>query len=106
MLIAPLDANSMAKIANGLCDNLLTCVVRAWDPRKPLFFAPAMNSAMWESPITYQQRKVLKDLLRYKVSDDTLIELLFFISRGSVIWKVLYCFGFRDFIGTASLDTL
>ncbi|VDM44585.1 unnamed protein product [Toxocara canis] len=66
MLIAPMDANSMAKIANGLCDNLLTCVVRAWDPRKPLFFAPAMNSAMWENPITYQQRKTLKDLLRFK----------------------------------------
>ena len=35
MLIAPLDANTMAKLANGLCDNLLTCVVRAWDIAKP-----------------------------------------------------------------------
>lgn len=66
MLIAPLDANSMAKIANGLCDNLLTSVVRAWDPRKPLYFAPAMNSAMWDNPLTYQHRKTLKELLRYK----------------------------------------
>lgn len=30
-LLAPLDANTMGKIANGLCDNLLTCVVRCWD---------------------------------------------------------------------------
>lgn len=31
LLIAPLSANTMAKIANGICDNLLTCVIRAWD---------------------------------------------------------------------------
>jgi len=36
MLIAPLSANTLAKVANGMCDNLLTCVVRAWDWQKPL----------------------------------------------------------------------
>lgn len=36
LLIAPLSANTLAKIAGGLCDNLLTCVVRAWDFKKPL----------------------------------------------------------------------
>ncbi|EFO26236.1 hypothetical protein LOAG_02248 [Loa loa] len=66
MLIAPLDANSLAKMANGICDNVLLSIVRAWDPRKPLYYAPAMNVAMWDNPLTYQHRKVLKDLLRYK----------------------------------------
>nr|CDJ85229.1 Flavoprotein domain containing protein [Haemonchus contortus] len=66
MLIAPLDANSLAKIAIGLCDNLVTSIVRAWDPRKPLYFAPAMNTMMWENPLTFQHRNTLKDLLRYK----------------------------------------
>ncbi|VDD94984.1 unnamed protein product, partial [Enterobius vermicularis] len=66
LLLAPLDANSMAKIANGMCDNLLTSVVRAWDPRKPVYFAPAMNTAMWENVLTYQHRKTLKELLRFK----------------------------------------
>ncbi|GMT08707.1 hypothetical protein PFISCL1PPCAC_4 [Pristionchus fissidentatus] len=66
MLIAPLDANSMGKIANGICDNLLTSLVRAWDTNKPLHYAPAMNSFMWENPLTYQQRTTLRDLLRYK----------------------------------------
>ncbi|KAJ6650576.1 hypothetical protein lerEdw1_005938 [Lerista edwardsae] len=60
MLVAPLDANTLAKIANGLCDNLLTCVVRAWDLRKPLLFCPAMNTAMWEHPITAQQVERLR----------------------------------------------
>merc|ERR1712029_238612 len=31
MVIAPLSANTLAKISNGICDNLLTCVARAWD---------------------------------------------------------------------------
>ncbi|XP_074822114.1 phosphopantothenoylcysteine decarboxylase isoform X1 [Natator depressus] len=61
MLVAPLDANTLAKIANGICDNLLTCVIRAWDMTKPLLFCPAMNTAMWEHPITAQQVEQLKD---------------------------------------------
>ncbi len=36
LLVAPLSANTLAKMANGLADNLLTCVVRAWDFSKPL----------------------------------------------------------------------
>lgn len=54
-VIAPLDANTLGKMANGICDNLLTCVVRAWDTSRPLLFCPAMNTAMWQHPITAQQ---------------------------------------------------
>ncbi|XP_043349334.1 phosphopantothenoylcysteine decarboxylase isoform X3 [Dermochelys coriacea] len=38
-----------------------TCVIRAWDMTKPLLFCPAMNTAMWEHPITAQQVEQLKD---------------------------------------------
>lgn len=62
LLIAPLSANSLAKVAGGLCDNLLTCVVRAWDFGKPLLAAPAMNTAMWDSPFTARHLATLKDL--------------------------------------------
>jgi phosphopantothenoylcysteine decarboxylase len=51
-LIAPLDANTLAKLAVGLCDNCLTCVWRAWDPAKPVVLAPAMNTLMWDHPFT------------------------------------------------------
>ncbi|XP_058521466.1 phosphopantothenoylcysteine decarboxylase isoform X2 [Ochotona princeps] len=37
-----------------------TCVIRAWDRSKPLLFCPAMNTAMWEHPITAQQVGQLK----------------------------------------------
>ncbi|KAA0715001.1 Phosphopantothenoylcysteine decarboxylase [Triplophysa tibetana] len=59
-VIAPLDANTLGKIASGICDNLLTCVVRAWDTNRPLLFCPAMNTAMWNHPITAQQVATLK----------------------------------------------
>lgn len=52
LVIAPLDANTLAKLAAGLSDNCLTCVWRAWDPGKPVVLAPAMNTRMWEHPFT------------------------------------------------------
>ena len=50
LVIAPCSANTLAKLANGLCDDLLSCIVRAWDfkdPNKRLIIAPAMNTMMW-----------------------------------------------------------
>jgi phosphopantothenoylcysteine decarboxylase len=58
LLIAPLDANTLAKMAHGLADNCLTCVYRAWDMTKPIVLAPAMNTLMWEHPVT--QRHLLQ----------------------------------------------
>jgi len=54
MVIAPLTANTLGKMANGLSDNMLTCVARAWDRKKPLVVAPAMNTKMWEHPATQE----------------------------------------------------
>ncbi len=52
LVIAPCSANTLAKIANGICDNLLSSIVRAWYPYKPILLAPAMNTQMWNHPIT------------------------------------------------------
>jgi phosphopantothenoylcysteine decarboxylase len=52
LLIAPLDANTLAKLACGLADNCLTCVYRAWDSARPVVLAPAMNTLMWEHRLT------------------------------------------------------
>jgi len=60
LILAPLDANTLAKLSNGICDNLLTSVCRAWDFKKPIIFAPAMNTFMWEHPITSTQINTLK----------------------------------------------
>ncbi|GMH43842.1 hypothetical protein BSKO_11776 [Bryopsis sp. KO-2023] len=62
LVIAPLSANTLAKIAQGLCDNLLSSVFRAWDFSKPIVVAPAMNTHMWENPFTERHLDVLEDL--------------------------------------------
>ncbi len=59
MLIAPLTANTLAKISGGLCDNLLTSTVRALG-ETPLILAPAMNTRMWENPLTAEQLELCK----------------------------------------------
>lgn len=50
--IAPLSANTMAKLANGLCDDLLSTTVLALPNGCPLILAPAMNTNMWSHPAT------------------------------------------------------
>jgi phosphopantothenoylcysteine decarboxylase len=60
LLIAPLDANTLAKMAHGFCDNLLTSTVRAWDWSKPVFLCPAMNTMMWENKPTLEQIHTLQ----------------------------------------------
>ena len=50
MLIAPVTATTLAKLANGLCDNIL--VAAYLSARCPVFFAPAMDLDMWHHPAT------------------------------------------------------
>ena len=60
LVLAPLDANTLGKIAFGLCDNFLTCLVRAWDfGSKPVILAPAMNTQMWVNPATKRHLRML-----------------------------------------------
>ncbi|CAK4071357.1 unnamed protein product [Aphanomyces euteiches] len=61
LCISPLSANTMAKLAHGLCDNLLTCIVRAWSCRKPLLVAPAMNTQMYLHPATGKQLGLMRE---------------------------------------------
>lgn len=62
LVVAPLDANTLAKLALGLSDNFLTCLFRAWDFARPVVLAPAMNTLMWDSPVTRRHlRQLLED---------------------------------------------
>jgi phosphopantothenoylcysteine decarboxylase len=87
LVVAPLSANTLAKFATGLCDNLLTSVARAWNfgstplikstdhdtstaagaidnkgcfYSKPIILAPAMNTSMWDHPLTQQQLQIMQ----------------------------------------------
>lgn len=61
MVIAPLTSNTLSKIALGLCDNLLTNVVRAWNTQYPILVAPSMVSYAYNSPITKRHLKIIKE---------------------------------------------
>ncbi len=63
LLVAPLDANTLAKFALGIVDNALTCVYRAWQRERPILLAPAMNTLMWEHPATLRHlQQIAADL--------------------------------------------
>jgi phosphopantothenoylcysteine decarboxylase/phosphopantothenate--cysteine ligase len=57
VLIAPATANIIGKIASGICDDLLTCVVLA--TRAPVLIAPAMNENMYKNRIVQENVRKL-----------------------------------------------
>lgn len=57
MLIAPATANTLAKMANGICDNVLLATYLS--AKCPVFFAPAMDLDMWLHPSTQKNIKTL-----------------------------------------------
>ena len=58
LVIAPLTANTLAKLAHGLADNVLTEAALAH--RGPLLVAPAMNTRMWEHAATQANLELLR----------------------------------------------
>ena len=84
-----MSANLLAKITNGICDNLITNVVRAWDTqgtfdvdgqrrKKRILVAPAMNTYMWTHPLTTRQIRILEEDWGVKEGEDTSDELRWF----------------------------
>jgi len=60
LLIAPATANILAKLANGIADDALSCIALALNAKAKLLLAPAMNGKMWLHPATQQNVATLK----------------------------------------------
>lgn len=60
LLVAPATADIIAKVACGICDDLLSTVICATP--SPVVFAPSMNTDMWENKITQLNVSKLRDL--------------------------------------------
>lgn len=58
-VIAPMTANTLSKIANGICDNLLTSTACAF--HKPILIAPAMNTHMWKNVFVQENLQKLRN---------------------------------------------
>jgi len=58
VVVAPATANLMAKVANGLADDLLTCILLA--VQAPVILAPAMDGHMYDNPATQENASKLR----------------------------------------------
>ncbi|PBK74985.1 flavo protein, partial [Armillaria solidipes] len=67
VLVAPCSANTLSKIANGSCDNLVTSLMRALAPTTPTYIFPAMNTLMYDHPLTAEHLRIVRDVVRYNV---------------------------------------
>lgn len=61
LVVCPLTANTLAKISLGLCDNLLTNVIRAWNTAYPILLAPAMASNAYNAVTTKRQLRLISE---------------------------------------------
>jgi phosphopantothenoylcysteine synthetase/decarboxylase len=75
-VIAPLTANTLAKMSTGIADNLLTSTYLAWDRMKPIIIAPAMNTRMWNHPATQTNLILLKTIHEAIDIIDPVVKLL------------------------------
>lgn len=61
IVVAPATANTIAKFANGICDDLVSTVLCVcWS--KPIILAPAMNVDMWENPAVQKNISALREM--------------------------------------------
>jgi phosphopantothenoylcysteine decarboxylase / phosphopantothenate---cysteine ligase len=107
LVIAPLTANSLAKLVYGLADNLLTNTVLA--STCPILVAPAMNTDMWEQPTVQRNWQLLQSDARYhSVGPDAGILACDRVGAGRMaepleiltyIQSILHTQGQRDLLG-------
>jgi phosphopantothenoylcysteine decarboxylase/phosphopantothenate--cysteine ligase len=61
VVVAPATADIIGKVANGICDDLLsTTLCACWG--KPTLWAPAMNNNMWNNPAVQRNVKMLQEM--------------------------------------------
>ena len=61
IVVAPATANIIGKVANGLCDDLLsTTLCTCW--QRPVLLAPAMNERMWSNPVVQRNIKTVQEM--------------------------------------------
>ena len=55
LVLAPIDANNLAKMLHGHTDDLLQEILRTWNVSKKILLVPGMSALMWENPMTKKQ---------------------------------------------------
>lgn len=102
VIIAPLTANTMAKLALGLADDFLTTFVLAYNDT--LVLAPAMNDEMYINPLVSEHLKKLEALGHEIISPETGILACGYVGKGrmaepELLFEVLIKEQIKDLIG-------
>lgn len=61
-VLAPASANTLAKLAHGMADNIVTATTLALPAETPKLIAPAMNTKMYDNPLTQRNISILKEV--------------------------------------------
>jgi phosphopantothenoylcysteine decarboxylase len=61
-VLAPASANTLAKLAHGMADNIVTATALALPVETPKLIAPAMNTKMYDNPLTQRNISILKEV--------------------------------------------
>lgn len=65
--VVPTSADMLAKLAGGICDSLATSLLRATPQTTPVILCPAMNTVMYEHPLTSRQEAFVRAVLGYYI---------------------------------------
>ncbi|KAI6082919.1 flavoprotein [Hypoxylon rubiginosum] len=60
LVLAPINADHLAKMMSGIADTTLLEILRAWDVSKKILLVPGMSVQMWENPMTKKQLSKIK----------------------------------------------
>lgn len=83
-VLAPASANTLAKLASGLADNMVTATALALPASTPKLFAPAMNTKMYDNPITQDNLDRLKRLGYQEIPPKTALLACGDLGRGAL----------------------
>lgn len=67
IVVVPTSADMLAKLAGGICDSLATSLLRATPASTPVILCPAMNTVMYEHPLTARQEAFVRAVLGYYI---------------------------------------
>lgn len=83
-ILAPASANTIAKLANGLADNMVTATALALPATTPKLIAPAMNTKMYDNLLTQRNLSRLKEIGYQEISPKSALLACGDIGRGAL----------------------
>ncbi|KAI0010392.1 flavoprotein [Xylariaceae sp. FL0662B] len=96
LVLAPIDADHLAKMMSGIADTTLLEILRAWDVSKKILLVPGMSVHMWENPMT---KKQLSKINRKWNWVKVMAPVLWHYEGPSSYKRVVSWDGFNDLVG-------